>query len=224
MEGKIDMINEDKIKFKSKKWPLFLGIALFILLAPFPVLMIYMLFQPDIELVGKIIAIIVGSMFLFIPYYGAFAAIQSYFTNGKRLKKSLSQYGEQNLIANIHNNTISAYKNPLAVNGNKVYFTDKFVIDPGETIIDYNEISLMYKHVSRSRYGSMSCICFELLDGSSWQLCKVIKDEQIANYMQLCFQHNQKILFGYTNENKAQHKERVKQYKSGNINIPQITL
>lgn len=216
------MNNQQEIKFKSKKTPLVVGIIMLIIIAPVFLFAFYSLFSPEYATDEKI-AFIAAFIFIgFIPGFFAVMSIISYFTNGKRIREGLAKYGEDKLIANIRNNTVSEFKEPLS--GHKIYFTDKFVIDPGETIIDYNEISLMYKHVQRSKYGSSSYISFELLDGSSWLLCKNINDEMITNYMQLCFQHNQKIMFGYTKENLAKHKDRVKQYKDGNIIIPKITL
>lgn len=214
------------IRFKRKKWPLFLGIALMVVLTPLLCTLVYFLFLPEIELVGKVIAVIVGGMFFLIPFYGAILSIKSYFDNGKRIREGLEKYGEENLMKNIQDNTISVYMNPLDVSKNGVYFTDKLIIDPGKSIIDYNEISLMYKHVARNSNSGVviSSIDFELLDGSSLFLCNCIEDKQIHEYMQLCYQHNPQILIGYTEENLKRHKERVVRYKKGEIVIPELKL
>ena len=199
-----------EIKFKSKKGPLILGIILVVLLTPMVCAFVSMLTEID-ELVGKIIAVVVGGMFLVLPLLSGILSIKSYFDSGKRLREGLEKYGKENLLKNIQDNTISAYKN-------QVYFTDKLIIDPGQIIIDYNEISLMYKHISRSKYGAKASIDFELLDGSSWFLCSWIED------MQICYQHNPKIMFGYTNENLERHKERVEKFKTKEIVIPELKL
>ncbi len=206
-----------EIKFKSRKWPLVLGIVLIILLIPLLCVFVSFLFDPEIEVIGKIITVVVCGMFVIIPIICGFLAIKSYFDNGKRIREGLAKYGKDNLLKNMQDNTISVYKN-------KVYFTDRLIIDPGQTIIDYNEISLMYKHVSRSRYGAVASIDFELLDGSSWLLCSGIEDRQIQEYMQLCYQHNPQIMFGYTKENLERNKERVKKYKNKEIVIPELKL
>ncbi len=206
-----------EIKFKSRKWPLVLGVVLIILLIPLLCVFVSFFLDPEFELIGKIIAVIVGGMFVVLPIICGFLAIKSYFDNGKRIREGLAKYGKENLLKNIQDNTISVYKN-------KVYFTDKLIVDPGQTIIDYNEISLMYKHVSRSRYGAVASIDFELLDGSSWFLCSGIEDRQIQEYMQLCYQHNPKIMFGYTKENLGRNKERVTKYKNKEIVIPELVL
>lgn len=206
-----------EIKFKSKKWPLVLGSVLIILLIPLLCTFVSFLFDPEIEVIGKIITVIVGGMFVVLPIICGILAIKSYFDNGKRIREGLAKYGKENLLKNIQDNTISTYKN-------KVYLTDKLIVDPGQTIIDYNEISLMYKHVSRSRYGAVASIDFELLDGSSWFLCSGIEDQQIQEFMQLCYQHNPKIMFGYTKENLERNKERVTKYKNKEIVIPELEL
>ncbi len=213
-----------EIKFKSKKWPLVAGIIMIILLTPLLCIFLSFLFDSEIEVVGKIIMVIVGSMFILLPFYCAFLAIKSYFDNGKKIREALKKYGKDNLIKNIQDNTISTYNSISGSSKSRVYFTDKLIIDPGEAIIDYNEISLMYKHISKSKYGAVACINFELLDGSAWFLCRGIKDEQIQEYMQLCYQHNPNIIFGYTQQNLEKHKECVKKYKNKEIVIPVLKL
>ena len=164
--------------------------------------------------------ILVGSFFSFIPAYIGIGLLKEYKKASQVIRNKVKKYGEQNLLSHIRKSTVGMYKNN-AIDGCTVYFTDKFVIDCTTVIIDYNEISLMYKHVSSVLNNGVpvSYIRFELLDGSRWILCRYIKDEEITNYMQLCYQHNPKIMFGYTKENIAKHKERVKQYKSGKTDI-----
>lgn len=212
------MENQENIKFKIGKGILLLGIALIVLMLPFPFVFLKLFFEPGIEPIGRVIIFLVGGGFIFLPVYGGIEAIRTYFKTSHVMHKKLAKYGEENLISNIRNSTVLSYKN-VTFGGCKVYFTDKFVIDCTTAIIDYNEISFMYKHVRRVNGAVFSYICFELLDGSQWLLCQNIKDEEITNYMQLCYQHNPKIMFGYTKENIAKHKERVKQYKSGKTDI-----
>lgn len=128
----------------------------------------------DYIAIGKIIAVIVGGMFVILPIFCGFLAIKSYFDNGKRIRQGLAKYGKENLLKN--------------------------------------------------RYGAISSIDFELLDGSGWFLCSGIEDHQIQEYMQLCYQHNSKIMFGYTKENLERHKERVAKYKNKEIVIPELVL
>ena len=170
---------------------------------------------------AAVIALIVGNLIMVLPIgFLGISNIYSYFHNGKRLKNALNLYGKENIIANIQNSTISEYYHQFS--NNVVYFTDKFIIDPGETIIDYNEISMMYKHVTRVRNAVHIYLAFELLDGETCMICHNIVDGAITNYMELCQQHNPNILFGYNDENKAKHAERVEAYKQGRITVPRV--
>ncbi len=201
-----------EITFKSKKWPLFLGIAMIVVIQiPLSFAYAYFIFLSDIEMIGKVIGGIGGGAFLIIWFICAIFAIQTYFETSKKIRKKLEKYGEKNLLKNIQEHTICVYKSPFMTSKQGVYFTDKFVIDPGEGIIAYNEISLMYKHVIRnSRAGVLTPgINFELLDGSTYFLCRYIEDKQIHEYMQLCYRYNPQILIGYTKENLDRHKERL---------------
>ncbi len=214
----------NEIEFKSKKWPLVVGVIMVILLTPLICVFLSFLFVTEIEVVGKIITVIVGSMFLLLPLYCSFLAIKSYFEKEKKIREALKKYGKEKLIKNIQDNTIGMYPSIFGSSKSGVYFTDKLIIDPGEAIIDYNEISLMYKHISKSKYGAVASINFELLDGSRCFLCRGIKDEQIQEYMQLCYQHNPDIMFGYNQQNLDKQNERVKKYKNKEIVIPELKL
>lgn len=213
---------KEKITFKTSKVSLVLGIALLIVMIPLWVTFVSLFFMPEMNMVGAIIAILVGSMFLGLPTYGGIAAIAGYFKSGAKLRQAVKRYGKENLCNHIREHSISVYSTPVI--GSKVYFTDKFVIDPGTVVIDYNEIVLMYKHIHRSNAGAVSSVCFQLLDGTGWYLCKSIKDEEIQEYMQLCFQHNPKIMLGYTNENLERSKELTKQFKKGEISVPELVI
>lgn len=215
------MNNQKEIKFKSKKFNLIGGIILLFFAFLFEVVLVDNAIENHTR--DDIILLIVGN----IIFVGSLVliggvAIYTYFINGKKLRISLKKYGKENLIKNINTASISTYRESLS--GAQIYFTDKLIIDPSETIIDYNEISLIYKRVTKTNSVRHVYIAFELYDGSSWFLCDGIEDAMIHNYMQLCFQHNPKIMFGYTKENLAKHKERVKQFKKGDIAIPALTI
>lgn len=211
-----------KIFFKTSKVMLILGIILLILMTPLWGTFISIFFEQDVEPVAAIIIGLLGFMLLSFPTLGGVMAIADYFKGREKLRLAVQKYGKENLIKHIQEHSVSVYNTPM--NGAKVYFTDKLVIDPGTAIIDYNEIVLMYKHVNRSRIGVASSVCFQLLDGTGLYLCKCIKDEEIQEYMQLCIQHNPKIMLGNTNENLRRSKELTKQFKSGEITVPELNI
>lgn len=205
-------IQMKEITFKSKKWPLFLGIAMIVVIQiPLSCLFVYFMFFSDMETMEKVIGGIVGGTFLIIWLICAILVIQSYFETGKKIRGSLKKYGEKNLLKNIQEQTVCVYRSPFMISNQGVYFTDRFVIDPGEGIFEYTDISLMYKHVIKNSSAGVLTpgINFELLDGSTYFLCRYIEDKQIHEYMQVCYQHNPQILIGYTKENLDCHKERL---------------
>lgn len=197
-----------EIVFKNKTWSLVLGIGLLFLLSPFIITGVSFLVSPETELASKIIIVVVGGMLLFMPVAMAVLCIIDYFEVRKKLQARVIKYGKDNLIENIRNHTVSEYSSPLGGAENKVYFTDRFIINPAKAIIEYSEISMLYKHVSRVKFGYVSSIAFELSDGTSRYLCDFIDDEQIREYMELCHQYNPDILFGYNKENLKKHKEQ----------------
>ena len=218
------MSNPNTIQFISKKGPLITGILILCIVSFVALILIYGIFSPDTLSGDRPMYIIGLVLFCVLPgIFGVFSII-SYFGSGNKLRESLAKYGERNLIENIQNHTVHVYQNPRALTNGKVYFTDKLVVDPEDTVFAYNEISLMYKFTLNTKYGSQPHLCFELLDGSTWYLCKNISDEQISSYMSLCAIQNSNIIFGFTNENLTQHKERVKQYKNGTLLVPKVTL
>lgn len=197
-----------EIVFKNKTWSLVLGIGLLLLLSPFSITGVSFIVSPETELASKIIIVVVGGMLLFMPVAMAVLCIIDYFEVRKKLQARVKKYGKDNLIENIRNHTVSEYSSPLGGAENKVYFTDRFIINPAKAIIEYSEISMMYKHVSRVKFGYISSIAFELSDGTSRYLCDFIDDEQIREYMELCHQYNPDIMFGYNKENLKKHKEQ----------------
>lgn len=197
-----------EIVFKNKIWSLVLGIVILLLLSPFVITGVSFLVSPETEFASKIIIVVVGGMLLFMPVAMAVLCIIDYFEVRKKLQARVKKYGKDNLIENIRNHTVSEYSSPLGGAENKVYFTDRFIINPAKAIIEYSEISMMYKHVSRVKFGYVSSIAFELSDGTSRYLCDFIDDAQIREYMELCHQYNPDILFGYNKENLKKHKEQ----------------
>lgn len=215
------MSNQKEIKFKTKKISLICGIILLFFAFLFEIVLVDNAMEKKTS--DDIILLILGNIIFvgFLTLIGVFA-VYTYFRITKHLRNSLQKYGKENLIKNINTSSISIYREPMS--GAQIYFTDKLIIAPSETIIDYNEISMMYKRIVSTNGGRHVYIAFELYDGSLWSLCDQIEDQMIHNYMQLCFQHNPNIIFGHTKENLAKHKERVKEFKKGNISIPDLTL
>lgn len=215
------MNNQKEIKFETKKFSLIGGIICIFFAFLLEIVFVDMAMEK--KTFEDIVVLIVGSI-VFVGYLGLMGgvAVYAYFSTGKNLRNGLQKYGKENLIKNINTASISIYRQPMS--GIQIYFTDKLIIDPTQTIIDYNEISMMYKHIVSARGIRHIYIAFELYDGSNWFLCDQIEDQMIHNYMQLCFQHNPNIIFGHTKENLAKHKERVKEFKKGKISIPDLTF
>ena len=111
-----------------------------------------------------------------------------YFKSNNDIQKVVKKYGKENLISHIENATIKAYKSPLS--GEVVYFTDRFVIDPKQTVIEYGEIAQMYQY---GRKG-VTYLAVKLLSGKTVSLCSFITDEEIVSIMQLCCRQNPGIL------------------------------
>ena len=160
----------------------------------------------------NVILLVLGTLF-FGGIWALFgiSLIYSYFHTTKHLRLGLQKYGEENLNKKIQNHCISVYKHPIT--GNAVYFTDELIIAPKETIIDYNDICMMYKKVVNSNRIRHVYLHFALKDGAEYSLCDGIEDAMIHNYMQLSFQHNAGIMFGYTKENQEKYKNIIKENK-----------
>lgn len=200
-----------KIRFKTKKLPLIAGIIMLMISLPCSILSISWMLEPESTGEDRIAWIVMLVILGVIPTFFAIVSVIAYFVMNKNLKFALKKYGKQNLIDNINNHTIEKFDIPLS-NGS-VYFTDRFVIDPGEAIIEYSEISWMYKHVERANNIPQSFLCFETYDGKYHRICRNINDAQIAAYMQLCYNMNSQIMMGHTKENIKNHKARIAQYK-----------
>lgn len=203
------------VKIKASKLTFFAGLVLLFIAFLVELVLVSTVVEEPIR--DHIILLVLGTLFFggVIAFFGGFL-IYSYFKTTKHLRNGLKTYGEENLQNMIQNKCISTYTHPLS--GYKVYFTEELVIDPRETIIDYNEISLMYKQVTRTNGVSRVYLQFSLKDGTSYSLCNGIEDAMIHNYMQLCFQHNNRIMFGYSKENLDRYKQLVKDYKRENGN------
>ncbi len=209
-----------KIKIRQKKTTLVVGLFLLLTAALFEYILIDSFKEDGTD---GIIAMVLLSVFVVaVMVIGGGIAIYNYFKSGKRLKEKLAAYGEENVLNNIRCNTRHIYRNPFT--GASVYFTDKLIIDEGQAIIDYNEISMMYKSVVRSKYGNQVYLAFDLLDGSGYMLCAHIEDAEIMQVMQLCYQHNSHILLGKNAENSAKHKGNVERYQLGLLYVPKVVF
>ena len=162
-----------------------------------------------------IIAIILVTVFVngFLVTVGVLSILR-YCKNKRYLEKSLAKFGENNIIANIQQATQYAYQ--YRFSGKWAYFTNRLIVDPSTAIIDYNEISMMYKYIRTSRYGRVSYIAFAMLDGYTHYLCDYIDDAKITHIMKLCYHYNPRILMGMTRENREKHKNNVEYYKRFN--------
>lgn len=203
------------VKFKASKLTFFAGLVLLFIAFLVELVLVSTVVEEPIR--DHIILLVLGTLFFggVIAFLGGMSIVV-YFKTTKHLRNGIKTYGEENLQNMIQNKCISTYTHPLS--GRKVYFTEELVIDPRETIIDYNEISLMYKQVTRTNGVSRVYLQFSLKDGTSYSLCNGIEDAMIHNYMQLCFQHNNRIMFGYSKENLERYKQLVKDYKRENGN------
>lgn len=202
-----------QIKFKSKKSILILGILLLASAALVEETLIAACAEHGFDEDEIIMLVIVSIFFVgMVVLMGAYA-VYIYFQDGKCIRKGLERYGKENIIANINQATMWIYQNSMT--GRRVYFTDRLVVDPTEAILEYGEIGMMYKHVTRSRYGHMPSLAFGMLDGNTYYLCGHIQDAEMENLMRLCQRYNSRILFGYTKQNQELHKQNVQRYKSG---------
>ncbi|MBE5866460.1 MAG: hypothetical protein E7292_09675 [Lachnospiraceae bacterium] len=209
----------EKINFKTSVANIWLGMFLLIVSVLFECVAIWG-FRED----GRdgIIAMVLLTIFLNLPLAAVgIMAIHSYFAASKKMSYKLREYGEDKILANIESHTLYTYSGFF---GDKTYFTDKLIVDPKTAIIDYNEISYMYLRVSSSKTGCVHSLGLELWDGTQMIICNGVKNAQIMQMMQLCFQHNSQIMCGRTKENDATQKKRVADFKNGNKRIPCLRL
>lgn len=203
-------MNTDEIKFKQSKALVVVGVALILIGIFINISLIAAYDERTTSMLGQVIMCIVA---LVIPLFIGILLIKEYIKNGRRMKDILERYGEANILAHIRQNTIGVFqKNQYS---DKVYFTDRFVVEPDTAIIDYKEISWMYKHVTHYKNSTTVSIAFALLDGTKFFLCDNADDNDIAGIMQTCQRYNPNIIFGYSKETEAMHEFNVKRYKSG---------
>lgn len=143
------------------------------------------------------------------------ASLYDWHKGTKRMRDMLERYGEDTIIANIRQHSIYVYQeNEYA---DKVYFTDRFVAETTTAIFPYEEISWMYKDITKYQKSGITrtSLAFALLDGSKFFLCHNVKDKDIEEIMNICQQHNPNIIFGYSPETEKQHEQNVSRYKNG---------
>ncbi len=185
-----------KIVFKSNLLLLLAGI-LFIFFAAIVEVALIQGFRED----GRdgIIAIVILSIFftggMLVLGIGS---ISSYFVTGKYLREALRKYGKETIISGVENGTIYTFRNPLT--NHRVYFTNRFVVDPREAIIEYKDIKQIYKYVQRAHRTRIPSIAFQLHSGHTFYLCKVVGDDEIMKIAQLCYEHNPQIVVNLGNE------------------------
>lgn len=136
--------------------------------------------------------------------------IVSYHKSKKRLQAALMTYGEENIRHSIQRSLLWFYVYPFG--SAKVFLTESYVIAPREAIFRYEDISLMTKSITTGKSRVIQ-VAFYMKDGTIYRLCNGIRDEEINRVMEICRQMNENILFGYSNENKRLHEERVRSYR-----------
>ncbi len=187
---------KQKIVFKSNLVLLLAGI-LFIFVAAIVEVALIQGFREE----GRdgVIAIVILS----VLFTGAMAIlgvswICGYFINGKNLRNALKLYGKDNIILNIETDTKHTFRNPLT--NHRVYFTNRFVVDPREAIIEYKDIKQIYKYVQRAHRTRIPTIAFQLHSGRTLYLCNFVEDGEIMEIAQLCYEHNPQIVVNLGNE------------------------
>ena len=209
----------EKIKFKTSVVNIWLGIFFLIMSVLFEYVAIWD-FREDGS--DGMILMVLFTIFFVLPFaVGGIMAILSYFAARKKMSHKLQEYGEDKILANIERHTLYTYSGFF---GDKTYFTDKLIVDPKTAIIDYNEISYMYLSVSSYKTGGVHRLGLELWDGTKIIICNGVKNTQIMQMMQLCFQHNSQIMCGGSKKNDATQKKRVAEFKNGKKIIPCLNL
>lgn len=140
--------------------------------------------------------------------------IISAINKGKRVKRILEKYGEENIRKNILENAEFVFE----FKKEKVYFTDKFVYGSDGELFEYREICWMYKHIFNNQGIVTVSVAFRLEDGENFFLCSHVSEEEIPEIMLLCKKHNPNIVFGYSDEMEKKHKEAVKKFKKTSKN------
>ncbi len=207
------MITDD-IRIKNSKVGLVIGIVFFTLALGLLIILLGVFSEDDSSLVGQILSCILApGFFVMLGSVG----INDYIRNGRRMRLVLSRYGELNIINHIRSNTIGVFqKNQYS---DKVYFTDRFVAQPNQAIIEYGEIIWMYKYVRNNNGFVKTYLTFGLLDGSKHYLCSNADDNDIRGIVQTCMRYNPNIVVGYSRETEQRFKENVKRVKNGMLPI-----
>ena len=213
------MNSTEEIKFKCSKAGLVAGIILMTI-----GLFVEAIIMTDTEETGVAfwVGALLSSIFPMFMILIGIMVIKEHFANGRKLRETLERYGEANLIAHMRSNTVGIFqKNQYT---DKVYFTDRFVIEPTTAIIHYGEISWMYKHITRHKNTSTVYVAFVLIDGTKHFLCDYAEDSDITSIMQTCQRYNPNIIFGYSKETEALHEQNVKRYKSGLMPLAHVQV
>ena len=179
----------DEIKIKYKKTNLICGI-IFIISAVISLVVFFCNYSKYvtgiIELVCFIIVCILFSGLLFFGT-GIFL-IRKYNINNRKFKNMLNAYGEANIVEEIKHRTIAVFQSNQT--NPKVYFTDRFIVEPSYAVIKYDEVNRI--HVEMGRRLSL---IFCLSDGIEYNLCYNIKPEEVNDIVQICLNHNRNIIF-----------------------------
>lgn len=201
----------EEIKIKQSKILLIFGIIMLVIAAKMAQVAISTFMRT-----GKInFGLVFYGLMVCVPAIVGVVCIYDWRKSTQRMRDILEKYGEDNIIANIRQHSIYVYQeNEYA---DKVYFTDRFVVEATTAIIPYGEISWMYKDITKYQKSGITrtSVAFALLDGSKFFLCHNVKDKELEDIMYICQQHNPNIIFGYSPETEKQHEVNVKRYKDG---------
>ena len=129
----------------------------------------------------------------------------------KATNEKLKRYGEENILKNVETATMMIYLSKVLKS--PTFFTNYFVVEPGTAIIEYGEISQMYVEVTNNKRRDTT-LCFNLIDGRAYSLCRNIKDEEASAYINHCFRMNNNILVGYNETNNKMHEQRLEEYNA----------
>lgn len=148
------------------------------------------------------------SMVLFIA--GIILFVQGRNWN-KRITAFLEEYGEENLMNEIHNDTIYIYsrKNkPITI------VTRKHIFEMGDNIYDATNLDYAYGYSYR---GNTSVHVYTITN--KLNICArgiYLRSDDIAQFFTALKVINPDMLIGFTHENNKAHRARVKEYKSAN--------
>lgn len=206
-------MGKKSIKLKAGKGGLVGGIIMLCIVAVAVIVLVYAFVNGEYE-GDEMYALIAGAVvFGLIPLMIGCGMISDYNLKSRRMANAINRFGEDEIINEIENKTIESYRSPY--NKKSVtYFTEKFIINPNVTLVEYTEIAYIYKHVVNSKYGSITYLCCSLLDGKAIMFCDRIKDEDLSKFFSLIKSKNDTVLVGYSKENDKLYEERVKEHKN----------